>query len=348
MSRVNWDEVLALFAEAWRRTEISPQKWCEDNGYSWTSAKRHISIKKAKALLDNVGANASAAAANSQQQIANKTANSQVAEAAQELMDDGGVTDQQANFVVEYLEDFNATQAAIRAGYSKDTAGQIGYQLLQKTSIRTAIANQQKAAIARQLFTADDVLTRMWTIATVDVNELVEYRRTCCRYCWGKHHDYQWTEGEFNKARAEAETKGKKPPEIAGGFGFRPKRSANPECPQCEGDGYGHVHIHASKKLSAGAQMAYQGVKTTRDGVEVLISNRDKMLENIAKNLGLFDGPEARRLLTLEAERRQLEIDKLRKELAADPEDDEPTPVVVNINVVDARVRSEDDDIADA
>ena len=47
-------------------------------------------------------------------------------------------------------------------------------------------------------------------------------------------------------------------------------------------------------------------------------------------------------------ERRQLEVDKLRKELAADPEDDVPLPVAININVADARVRKDDDgDIAD-
>jgi len=38
-------------------------------------------------------------------------------------------------------------------------------------------------------------------------------------------------------------------------------------------------------------------------------------------------------------------VEKLRKELAADPDDDIPAPVAININVVDARVR---DDSADA
>ena len=72
------------------------------------------------------------------------------------------------------------------------------------------------------------------------------------------------------------------------------------------------------------------------------------MFEAVMKRLGLVDSEFAQRLQQIEIERRQLEVDKLRKELAADPEDDEPKPVAVNINVVDARVRSEDDDIADA
>ncbi|SUV40803.1 Terminase small subunit [Avibacterium paragallinarum] len=43
-----------------------------------------------------------------------------------------GLTDKQKRFVEEYLIDLNATQAAIRAGYSKNRASELGYQLLQK------------------------------------------------------------------------------------------------------------------------------------------------------------------------------------------------------------------------
>ena len=47
-----------------------------------------------------------------------------------------GLTDKQKIFVYEYLIDFNATQAAIRAGYSKDTAGAIGAENLKKAQIQ--------------------------------------------------------------------------------------------------------------------------------------------------------------------------------------------------------------------
>lgn len=49
------------------------------------------------------------------------------------------------------------------------------------------------------------------------------------------------------------------------------------------------------------------------------------------------------KLQQMEIERKQLEIEKLRKELAAEPEDEVPLPVAISINVVDARVRDEDD-----
>ncbi len=50
------------------------------------------------------------------------------------------LTPKQARFVEEYLLDLNATQAAIRAGYSAKTANEQGSQLLAKLSIRQAVA----------------------------------------------------------------------------------------------------------------------------------------------------------------------------------------------------------------
>lgn len=57
------------------------------------------------------------------------------------------LTPKQEMFVKEYLVDLNATQAAIRAGYSKKTADRIGPELLGKTCVARAIeeANQKRA-----------------------------------------------------------------------------------------------------------------------------------------------------------------------------------------------------------
>lgn len=69
------------------------------------------------------------------------------------------MNDKQRAFVREYLIDRNATQAAIRAGYSEKTAEQYGYQLLQKTSVRDAIANGEKEHAERCSVTVES-LTR--------------------------------------------------------------------------------------------------------------------------------------------------------------------------------------------
>lgn len=53
--------------------------------------------------------------------------------------EDDGLTDQQRRFVYEYVKDLNKSQAAIRAGYSKESAGGIGWQLMEVPAIQTAV-----------------------------------------------------------------------------------------------------------------------------------------------------------------------------------------------------------------
>lgn len=265
---------------------------------------------------------------------------------AEELVDDDGLTAQQRLFVAEYLKDGNATQAAIRAGYSKKSAEQIGYQLLKKTSVAQAIARQQKASIARTLGSADEVLDQMWQLATFDANQLSQYRRGACRYCWGFGHQYQWRDAvEFEEKRLEAVERDRREPDDSGGYGYDHNREPHPECPRCNGDGIGQPYFADTRKLPPDAALAYSGVKLGKNGVEITAISRERMYEAVMKRLGLADSEFAQKLQQIEIERRQLEVEKLRKELAADPEDDAPAPVAININVVDARVR---DDSADA
>ena len=78
----------------------------------------------------------------------------------------------QSVFVQEYLIDLNATQAAIRAGYSAKTAEQQGYQLLQKPSVQAAIAERQKEREQRTAVTADRVLLEAARLALFDPRKL--------------------------------------------------------------------------------------------------------------------------------------------------------------------------------
>ncbi|MDG4948817.1 terminase small subunit [Actinobacillus equuli subsp. haemolyticus] len=71
------------------------------------------------------------------------------------------LTDKQQRFVEEYLIDLNATQAAIRAGYSENTATEIGYENLTKPHIQNAIAEAQKQRSQRTQITQDEVLNRL-------------------------------------------------------------------------------------------------------------------------------------------------------------------------------------------
>lgn len=57
-----------------------------------------------------------------------------------------GLTPKQGAFVREYVKDHNATQAAIRAGFSDKSAGVQGYQLLQRNSISEAVGKLEAKA----------------------------------------------------------------------------------------------------------------------------------------------------------------------------------------------------------
>ena len=70
----------------------------------------------------------------------------------------GKLRERQKRFVEEYLVDLNATQAAIRAGYSEKTAMEQGYQLLQKTSVQKAIEEAQNKRLERIQIKQDDVI----------------------------------------------------------------------------------------------------------------------------------------------------------------------------------------------
>lgn len=85
------------------------------------------------------------------------------------------LTPKQERFIEEYLIDLNATQAAIRAGFSARTAEQIGHQLLQKTSVAEAVAKAKAERSARTGLTADRVLEELAAIGFARMTDFVEW-----------------------------------------------------------------------------------------------------------------------------------------------------------------------------
>ena len=75
------------------------------------------------------------------------------------------MTGKQNVFVQEYLKDMNATQAAIRAGYSAHTAYSIGQRLLSNVEISQAIDAAMSERSERAKLTADYVLQNLHEIA---------------------------------------------------------------------------------------------------------------------------------------------------------------------------------------
>jgi len=71
------------------------------------------------------------------------------------------LTDKQQRFVAEYLVDLNATQAAIRAGYSEKTARQVGSENLSKPDIADAIAKRQAKVAKKVEVTVESLATEL-------------------------------------------------------------------------------------------------------------------------------------------------------------------------------------------
>lgn len=84
------------------------------------------------------------------------------------------LTDKQKAFVNEYLIDLNATQAAIRAGYSAKNADKIGSQLLGKSRVSAEINKAMAKREKRTEITQDRVLKELATIGFFQITDFMK------------------------------------------------------------------------------------------------------------------------------------------------------------------------------
>lgn len=206
------------------------------------------------------------------------------------------MTPKQEAFVREYLIDLNATASYRRAGYAaKGHAAEVNASLLlRNTEVASAISAAVAARAARTMVSADQVVRELQVIAHADPRELTEFRRLCCRFCYGANFRYQRTAGEMERDREvyvqkKAQAKKRLPPfDEKGGVGYHAKKDPNPDCPECFGDGIGYVHINDTRHLSQSAARLFAGVKRTKDGIEVMTRGQDNALIHLGKHVGAF------------------------------------------------------------
>lgn len=91
------------------------------------------------------------------------------------------MTKKQKRFVEEYLIDLNATQAAIRAGYSPDTAHQMGSENLKKPVIKAAIDKEMAERSRRTGVNADRVIIELAKIAFVNAMDVIDQKTATVR-----------------------------------------------------------------------------------------------------------------------------------------------------------------------
>ena len=158
------------------------------------------------------------------------------------------LTAKQHVFVSEYLVDLNATQAAIRAGYSVNRASELGYQLLQKTTVSEYIAMAMAERSNRTGITADQVL-----------NELA-------RIAFANGTDFAQVVDE---------------PIIQNGQYVR-----NPDTGQLRKQEV--VKVIPTDQLTEDKKKAISGIKEGKYGVEVATCDKVKALELLGRHLGMF------------------------------------------------------------
>lgn len=91
------------------------------------------------------------------------------------------LTAKQQCFVEEYLIDLNATQAAIRAGYSPDTADVIGCENLKKPNIRACIDKAMADRSKRTGVNADRIIIELAKIALVNAGNVIDLENASIR-----------------------------------------------------------------------------------------------------------------------------------------------------------------------
>jgi phage terminase small subunit len=140
------------------------------------------------------------------------------------------------------------------------------------------------------------VLAHWISIARANPNDLIEGRRTCCRFCHGKSFGYQRTPAEMASAASAWEAHSEKAPDGTplepfdeqGGIGYDARKDPHPHCPECFGEGVVVVFVKDTRQLSAGARLLYAGVKETENGIEIEMRDQDAALLNVAKHLGML------------------------------------------------------------
>lgn len=216
------------------------------------------------------------------------------------------ITDKQEKFVQAIITGMSQREA-YRSAYPKsknwaDNVVDVKASELLKNGKVLVRYNELHGRLIKEaedecIVSAKEVLRELKNIVMTDTNEIVELRRCCCRYCWGEKFQYQFTLNEFKSRQANYEIETaiaiKEDKEVLpfnplGGTGYNATKEPNIACPECFGQGVNTPFFHDTRELSPAAKSLYAGVKVTKDGIEVKMHSKDKMIELLGRHLGMF------------------------------------------------------------
>ena len=339
MAKPDWGALQHQFLAEHAKSGISPKDWCEAQGLNYASAKRYIKVT-------NYGAN-------SQKETAKKVANSQMGKEpkkaakaepetearpaivehyhAEKTPGDFGISDQQAKFAEHVVNGESRTEAYRKSGYAGEgaVAWAAASRLLRNVKVSRYVHHLRNERQKRYSAELDDVIGQLTAIINADPNEISQYRRVNCRYCWGSDHKYQWRDiAEQLSAERKAESDGAAPPDTSGGIGFVDNADPNPECPRCNGEGVGEPFFADTRDLEGDARYLLQGVKLGKFGIEILTADKDSARKELARLILLRNTSE--RQAQLDIERLELQNEKLKREINVLKDGDKDNAIVVH------------------
>ena len=170
------------------------------------------------------------------------------------------LTNKQRKFVNEYLIDLNATQAAIRAGYSQKNAFKIGSDLLQKNTVNQQLTKRMQDREARTEITQDKVLNELAAIAFSNGSDFAKVTTKIQKKpvikMIGKKTVFVFDEKTGEQLFEEYE--------------------------------WQEVEIKNTDDLDSDKKKSLLSIKQGKHGIEVSSYDKTKALELIGKHLGMF------------------------------------------------------------
>lgn len=339
MAKPDWGALQDQFLAEHAKTGISPKDWCQAQGLNYASAKRYIKVTSygAKSQKESAKKNANSQKGKGEKESVKPGAEVQKKTAPERSVaplsepDEFGLSDQQMIFAQHVVEGKTRVEAYRLAGYTG--TGNAAYvtasQLLRNPKVSRYVHHLRNERQRRYAAELDDVIGQLTAIINADPNEIAQYRRVNCRYCWGSEHRYQWRDiAEQLAAERKAEADGAHPPDTSGGIGFVDNGDPNPECPRCNGEGVGEPFFADTRDLEGDARYLLHGVKLGKFGIEILTADKDSARKEIARLILLRNTSERQSLL--DVERLELQNEKLRHEISALRDGDKDNAIVVH------------------
>ncbi|HHL7015611.1 TPA: hypothetical protein ACQ8W7_002791 [Escherichia coli] len=235
MSRPDWGALQQEYIAEYTRSGISPVAWCEARGLNYATARRYIKKTPKNAQKEMRKTAQKSARKKTAQTAQRQNGKSQKKKAVSDALliegdteeisfcpDEFGISDQQAKFAMLVAQGKKPTEAYRLAGYEGQgaTANSNASRMLRNARVYRAISYFRNQYQKRYTADLDLLVSQLMAIVQADPNQLAQFRRVNCRYCWGENHLYQWRDiAEFDKAAAQASRDGKPEPEY-GGLGF--------------------------------------------------------------------------------------------------------------------------------